>query len=244
MFTLKVHQKNTHTIIMCSKQNCEFEGTPPEVRKHIHSRHDTGKSRIEEKCTKCEKVFTSRQGLLYHKKRHEEVEAKAQDVEIPAHERPGIAPALPLPQPPATKLPVTTPKPKLKKAKRKKEIPTLPAPSCEYEQIRADNVAAKERLLKSLNGSYQLLLGQQQSGGPQQEQEARAKVGSVTWAPGQPGAPGQGQAASRPQGPEHGDKAPPDARGSASSTTGVPAVTPPSSCCIQLTGLGLGARKL
>ena len=122
MFTLKVHQKNTHTIVMCSKQNCEFEGTPPEVRKHIHSRHDTGKSKIEEKCTKCEKVFTSRQGLLYHKKRHEEVEAKAKAVEIPAHERPGIAPALPMPQPPAptTKLPVATPKPKVKKAKRKK----------------------------------------------------------------------------------------------------------------------------
>ena len=202
MFTLKVHQKNAHTIVMCDRQNCEFEGTPPEVRKHTHNRHRTGKSVIEVKCTKCEKVFTSRQGLLYHKKNHEEVEAKwkAQAVEILSPEHPGAAPrlpgiapplppapALPLPPAPAPKVPVAIPQTKMKKSKRKKEIPTLPAPSCEYEQIRANNVAAKESLLKSMNeaettnqpfpihwpssqpGSHQPPLWQQQSAAPPQQ---------------------------------------------------------------------------
>ena len=157
LYRLKVHQKNAHTVVLCSRENCQFQGTPPEVSKHTHSTHRTGQSGIDVKCDKCEKMFTTRQGLLFHMKKHKEIEAKlevkAATIPVPGH--PDAAPGLPDIAPAhnvtAPKHPVAPPKPKVKMSKKKKEKPTLPAPSCQYEQIRADRIALKNSFLKSLN---------------------------------------------------------------------------------------------
>ena len=90
-------------------------------------------------------------------KKHKEIEAKlevkAATIPVPGH--PDAAPGLPDIAPAhnvtAPKHPVAPPKPKVKMSKKKKEKPTLPAPSCQYEQIRADRIALKNSFLKSLN---------------------------------------------------------------------------------------------
>ena len=157
LYRLKVHQKNAHTVVLCSRENCQFQGTPPEVRKHTHNKHRTGQSGIDAKCTKCEKAFTTRQGLLFHMKKHEEIEAKLEvkAAKIPVPEHPDAAPRLPdvatANKDTAPKLPVSPPKPKVKMSRKRKEKPTLPAPSCLYEQIRADRIALKNSFLKSMN---------------------------------------------------------------------------------------------
>ena len=84
-------------------------------------------------------------------KKHKEIEAKlevkAATIPVPGH--PDAAPGLPDIAPAHN---VTAPEhPEVKMSKKKKEKPTLPAPSCQYEQIRADRIALKNSFLKSLN---------------------------------------------------------------------------------------------
>ena len=234
---LKVHQKNAHTTVICNREDCDFQGTPIEVRKHAHSRHRTGKSALEVKCAKCEKVFKSRQGFLYHKKKHEEFEdkGKTKTEEIPAPEHPGAANNLPggttehpeyAPQPPVAAL-----RTKEKKSKKKKEIPTLPAPTCEYEQIRANNVAEKDRLLKSLKEAenIQPLSSKPLSSQPLSSQPLSSQPLSSLPLSSKP-------PSFQPPASEHPSFQPP--------TSLSPSFQPGPVYRIQLTGLGLAAHKL
>ena len=85
-FKLKVHFRNTHTTIICNRKDCGFEGTPPEVEKHRHSKHRSGKASVNKQCHICGKVFTSRSGHYEHMLKHRKLEEAEQEQEEPAQD--------------------------------------------------------------------------------------------------------------------------------------------------------------
>jgi hypothetical protein len=145
-YKLQLHKKKEHTILECEKSECNFTGRFEEMRKHIKNYHTyvSGGSKVTKKFTYCAKVYTSKSGYWHHMSVHKKLEGhskstrastSSQNLDQITSPNAALQPDNP---------PPTQPVQLKKKIQLKLKFPSP------YEQIRAQNIETKKKMLESL----------------------------------------------------------------------------------------------
>lgn len=147
-YKLQLHKKKEHTIFKCETSECNFTGRFEEMRKHIKNYHTyvSGGSKVNKTCPYCAKVYTSKSGYWHHMSVHKKLEGhskstraspSAQNLDQITSPSAALKPDNPPPTQP-TQL-------KKKRLRKLKEVEVLSP----YEQIRAQNIETKNKMLES-----------------------------------------------------------------------------------------------